>query len=94
MITPAQHAEIRRLYFGEHWKIGTIAAALGVHHTFERTPCLKLGLSFLKVRWRARSVSLSDRARGYRKEIPMPPAPEPPDAYRGPATFSRFIGRR
>jgi len=32
MITPAQHAEIRRLYFGEHWKVGTIAAALGVHH--------------------------------------------------------------
>jgi hypothetical protein len=33
MITPEQHAEIRRLYFGEHWKVGTIAAALGVHHT-------------------------------------------------------------
>ena len=32
MITPAQRAEVRRLYFGEHWKIGTIAAALGVHH--------------------------------------------------------------
>jgi hypothetical protein len=63
-------------------------------HTFERTPCLKLSLSFLKVRWRARSVSLSDRAQGYRKEIPMPPVPEPPEAYRGPATFSRFIGKR
>ena len=32
MITPAQRAEIRRLSFGEHWTIGTIAAALGVHH--------------------------------------------------------------
>src|ERR1700704_691587 len=32
MITPEQHAEIRRLYFGEHWKVGTIAGALGVHH--------------------------------------------------------------
>jgi hypothetical protein len=31
MITPEQHAEIRRLYFGEHWKIGTIVANLGVH---------------------------------------------------------------
>jgi transposase len=31
MITPAQHAEIRRLYFGEHWKVGTIVANLGVH---------------------------------------------------------------
>lgn len=25
-------ADIRRLYFGEHWKRGTIAAQLGVHH--------------------------------------------------------------
>jgi transposase len=32
MIPPEQHAEIRRLYYGEHWKVGTIAAALGVHH--------------------------------------------------------------
>ena len=32
MITPAQRAEIRRLYFGEHWKVDTIATALGVHH--------------------------------------------------------------
>ena len=31
MITPEQHAEIRRLYFGEHWKVGTIVAQLGVH---------------------------------------------------------------
>ncbi len=63
-------------------------------HSFERTPNLSLRLSFLKIRWRARSVSLADRAKGYRKEIPMPPAPEPPDHLRGPATFSRFIGRR
>jgi transposase len=32
MITPEQHAEIRRLHYGEHWKVGTIAAALGIHH--------------------------------------------------------------
>ena len=31
MITPAQRAEIRRLCYGEHWKIGTIAAQLGLH---------------------------------------------------------------
>lgn len=31
MITPAQHAEIRRLYYGEHGKVGTIAAQLAVH---------------------------------------------------------------
>jgi transposase len=28
----ATEVEIRRLYFGEHWKTGTIAAQLGVHH--------------------------------------------------------------
>jgi transposase len=32
MITPAQHAEIRRLFYAEHWPVGTIAAQLGVHH--------------------------------------------------------------
>jgi transposase len=31
MITPEQRAEIRRLFYAEHWKVGTIAAALGVH---------------------------------------------------------------
>ena len=31
MITPAQRAEIRRLFYGEHWKIGTIATQLGLH---------------------------------------------------------------
>ena len=28
MITPEQHAEIRRLYFGEHWKVGTRPVAV------------------------------------------------------------------
>lgn len=32
MITPEQRAEIRRLYYAEHWKVGTIATQLGVHH--------------------------------------------------------------
>lgn len=31
MIPPEQVAEIRRLFFAEHWKIGTIATALGLH---------------------------------------------------------------
>lgn len=49
MITPEQHAEIRRLYYGEHWKVGTIAAALGVHHETVRaaivndTPTVRRG---------------------------------------------------
>ncbi len=33
MITPEVTARIRRLYYAEHWRIGTIATALGVHHT-------------------------------------------------------------
>ena len=31
MIPPETIAEIRRLFFAEHWKIGTIATALDVH---------------------------------------------------------------
>jgi transposase len=32
MISDEQRAEIRRLFFAEHWKVGTIAAQLGLHH--------------------------------------------------------------
>ena len=32
MIPPAQYAEIRSLFFAEHWRIGTIATTLSVHH--------------------------------------------------------------
>lgn len=32
MITPQQKAEIKRLYFTEKWKKGTIARQLGLHH--------------------------------------------------------------
>jgi transposase len=31
-IDQAKEAEIRRLHFAEHWKVGTIAAQLGLHH--------------------------------------------------------------
>ena len=31
MIPPVQVAEIRRLFFAEHWRVGTIATQLGVH---------------------------------------------------------------
>ena len=31
MISDEQRAEIRRLFYAEHWKVGTIAASLGVH---------------------------------------------------------------
>lgn len=32
MIGDEERARIRRLFFAEHWKIGTIAAELGLHH--------------------------------------------------------------
>lgn len=32
MIADDVRAEIRRLFFAEHWKVGTIAAELGLHH--------------------------------------------------------------
>jgi len=32
MISDEEHARIRRLYYAEHWKVGTIASELGVHH--------------------------------------------------------------
>lgn len=32
MIGPELTAKIRRLYFAEHWPVGTIAAELGIHH--------------------------------------------------------------
>jgi transposase len=32
MIDEALRSRIRRLFFAEHWKVGTIAAELGVHH--------------------------------------------------------------
>lgn len=32
MIPDEQRARIRRLFFAEHWKVGTIATELGVHH--------------------------------------------------------------
>ena len=32
MIPPELRVRIRRLFFAEHWKIGTIAVELGVHH--------------------------------------------------------------
>jgi hypothetical protein len=31
MIAAEQRAEIRRLFYAEHWKVGTIAATLNVH---------------------------------------------------------------
>lgn len=35
-VPPELEAEIRRLYFAEHWKVGTIAGQLDVHHDVVR----------------------------------------------------------
>jgi hypothetical protein len=32
MIPEELRSRMRRLFFAEHWKVGTIAAELGVHH--------------------------------------------------------------
>ncbi len=32
MIPPELHAQIRRLFYAEHWRLNTIATQLGVHH--------------------------------------------------------------
>jgi len=32
MITAETRAEVRRLFYAEHWPVGTIASALGIHH--------------------------------------------------------------
>ena len=32
MISPELHAQIRRLFFAEHWRVTTIATQLDVHH--------------------------------------------------------------
>ena len=38
MISDELRAEIRRLFYAEHWKVGTIASSLGVHpDTVRRT---------------------------------------------------------
>ena len=43
-IDAAKEAEIRRLHFAEHWKVGTIVAQLGLHHEcVERVLCLGKG---------------------------------------------------
>jgi hypothetical protein len=38
MISPETHVEIRRLFYAEHWKIGTIGSELGIHPD-AGTPC-------------------------------------------------------
>lgn len=58
MIPEELRARIRRLFFAEHWKIGTIAAELGVHHSAVEHA---LGPQrFVNKRWIATATSLDD----------------------------------
>src|SRR6266568_5104077 len=70
MLDPEKVATIRRLYFAEHWKIGTIASELGVHRDTVRAavetdplhrPCrlrpTRL-LDMIRQRWYVGSIQL------------------------------------
>ena len=63
-IDQAKEAEVRRLHFAEHWKVGTIATQLGLHHdTVERVLGLGKGA-------RARPVVRDADAAA--SEVPLP----------------------
>ena len=55
MLTAEQRSEIRRLFYGEHWRIGTIAIQLSLHRsTVERA----LGLDRFGARGAVRPSAL------------------------------------
>ncbi|WP_437592326.1 IS21 family transposase [Sorangium sp. So ce1000] len=63
-IDEAKEADIRRLHFAEHWKVGTIATQLGLHHdTVERVLGLGKG---------ARSRPVVRDAEAAVSEVPLP----------------------
>ena len=49
-MTPELEGEIKRLFYAEHWKVGTIAAHLGVHHDAARRVLKRLPGQSLTVR--------------------------------------------
>jgi transposase len=56
MIDSELRSRIRRLFFGEHWKMGTIVAELGVHHDAVERAIERAG--FINVPYRATASSL------------------------------------
>lgn len=56
MIEPEFRSRIRRLFFAEHWKLGTIAAELGVHR--DAVELAVESESFVNIAYRARASSL------------------------------------
>ena len=66
VISDELRAEIRRLYYGEHWKIGTIVAQLGVHaDTVKKAIAHAL---FVNVEYRPRAMLL-DPYKGFVREV-------------------------
>jgi len=76
MIEAEQIVEIRRLFFVEHWKIGTIAAELGLHaltvgnaletHRFRRGPSLRPSQSDSFLPWIQSTLQTYPRLRATR----------------------------
>jgi len=65
MISEELRSRMRRLFFAEHWKVGTIASELGVHHdVVERAIEPK---RFVNVVYRPSASILSERARARRQ---------------------------
>src|SRR5271170_5758757 len=57
MIAAELRAHIRRLFFAEHWKVGTIAAELGVHHDTVSN-ALDAPRAFINTKYRAQASVL------------------------------------
>ena len=57
MISEELRSHIRRLFFAEHWKIGTIAAELGVHHDTV-SHALDAPRAFVNIKYRAQASVL------------------------------------
>ena len=57
MIPPECQAEILRLFHAEHWKVGTIATQLGLHHTTVRRVLTQAGVAIAK---RSERPSIAD----------------------------------
>lgn len=58
MIDPELRSRMRRLFFAEHWKVGTIATELGVHH--ETVELAIESERFVNVRFRGMSKLLDE----------------------------------
>ena len=57
MISEALRSRMRRLFFAEHWKIGTIAAELGVHHDTV-SHALDAPRAFVNLKYRTQATAL------------------------------------